>query len=162
MKKIIVATVLAGGLVGSASAFAADLAIAKAVPAKAPPMVASPVYDWSGFYAGLHVGHDWGRAHVIDNGVLTEDAVPMNGVIGGALAGINWQAGAFVYGLEGDFGITALRGSGAPPPPPPGPAPAPGPVTGPGPAPAPPPVAPPPPNQYKVDVNGHIRARVGV
>src|SRR3954471_12117273 len=120
MKKIIVATVLAGGLVGSASAFAADLAIAKPVPAKAPPTVASPVYDWSGFYAGLHVGHDWGRAHVIDNGVLTEDAVPMNGAIGGLLAGINWQTGTFVYGLEGDFGISGLRGHGGilPPPPP--------------------------------------------
>src|SRR3954452_24481909 len=118
MKKIIVATVLAGGLVGSASAFAAALAIAKAVPAKAPPMVASPLYDWAGFYAGLHVGHDWGRAHVIDNGVLTEDAAPMNGVIGGALAGINWQAWAFVFGLEGDFGVANLRGSGTITPPP--------------------------------------------
>src|SRR3954469_12094038 len=106
----------------SLPAGAADLSVPRApVYAKAPPIV-SAGYDWSGFYAGAHAGYDWGRAHVIDNGVLTENAVPMNGAIGGALAGINWQSGSFVYGVEGDFGLSGLRGHGDPPlPPPPSP-----------------------------------------
>ena len=63
----------------SLPASAADLSVPRApLYAKAPPIV-SAGYDWSGFYAGAHAGYEWGRAHVIDNGVLTENAVPMDG-----------------------------------------------------------------------------------
>jgi outer membrane immunogenic protein len=130
----------------SFSAMAADLSVPRApVYTKAPP-IESVSFDWSGFYAGAHAGYDWGRAHVIDNGVLTENAVPMNGAIGGLLAGINWQAGAFVYGLEGDFGVSDLYGHGSSPPPPPPPPPGPTPL----------------PNQYDVNLSGNLRARIGV
>src|SRR4051794_34801853 len=91
-------------------ASAADLSVPRApVYTKASPVI-SQGYDWSGFYAGAHAGYDWGRAHVIDNGVLTENSVPMNGAIGGLLAGINWQSGSIVYGLEGDFGFPVCAG----------------------------------------------------
>ncbi len=127
----------------SKPAIAADLSRPSApVYTKAQPIAAAG-YDWSGFYAGAHVGYDWGRAHVIDNGVLTEDSAPMNGAIGGLLAGINWQTGTFVYGLEGDFGLSGLRGHGVIVPPLP---------------PAPPPL----PNQYDVNVSGNLRGRIGV
>jgi outer membrane immunogenic protein len=133
----------------SQAATAADLSRPTApVYTKAQPIAAAG-YDWSGFYIGGHAGYDWGRAHVIDNGVLTENAVPMNGAIGGLLAGINWQSGSFIYGLEGDFGLSGLRGHGTvitPPPPSP-------------PAPAP---TPPIPNQYDVNVSGNLRGRIGV
>jgi outer membrane immunogenic protein len=127
----------------SKPAIAADLSRPSApVYTKAQP-IAAVGYDWSGFYAGAHVGYDWGRAHVIDNGVLTEDSAPMNGAIGGLLAGINWQSGTFVYGLEGDFGLSGLRGHGVI-------------------LPAPPPAPPPLPNQYDVNVSGNLRGRIGV
>ena len=59
----------------SKPAIAADLSRPSApVYTKAQP-IAAVGYDWSGFYAGAHVGYDWGRAHVIDNAVLTENAV---------------------------------------------------------------------------------------
>jgi outer membrane immunogenic protein len=135
----------------SLPAGAADLSAPRApVYAKAPPIV-SAGYDWSGFYAGAHAGYEWGRAHVIDNGVLTENAVPMDGAIGGLLAGMNWQTGIFVYGLEGDFGVSRLRGHGFP---------APGPL--PGPPPPGPLLTPVPPNLYDVDLSGNIRGRIGV
>jgi outer membrane immunogenic protein len=135
----------------SLPAGAADLSVPRApVYAKAPPIV-SAGYDWSGFYAGAHAGYEWGRAHVIDNGVLTENAAPMNGAIGGLLAGMNWQTGIFVYGLEGDFGVSRLRGHGTLGPPPPPPPPPPGPP--------PPPAL---PNLYDVDLSGNIRGRIGV
>src|SRR4051795_5506751 len=132
-------------------ASAADLSVPRApLYTKAQPV--TPVqFDWSGFYAGAHAGYDWGRAHVIDNGVLTENSVPMNGAIGGLLAGINWQTGMFVYGLEGDVGLSSLRGHGTLPPPPPPP-----------PTPAPPPAPLASPNAYDVDLSGNIRARIGV
>src|SRR3954447_8947880 len=135
----------------SLPAGAADLSAPRApVYAKAPPIV-SAGYDWSGFYAGAHAVYEWGRAHVIDNGVLTENAVPMDGAIGGLLAGMNWQTGIFVYGLEGDFGVSRLRGHGFP---------APGPL--PGPPPPGPLLTPVPPNLYDVDLSGNIRGRIGV
>ena len=105
----------------SVPASAADLSVPRApLYTKAQPVTAVQ-FDWSGFYAGAHAGYDWGRAHVIDNGVLTENSVPMNGAIGGLLAGFNWQSGSVVYGIEGDFGVSSLRGHGGPPPPPPPP-----------------------------------------
>lgn len=102
--------IVAAGLTGH-SAFAAD------VPApvyKAPPPVRA--YDWSGPYIGGHLGYDWGRTRVLDNGVLTEAGAPTNGVLGGLLAGYRWQRGAFVFGLEADIGAANLHGTGLPPP----------------------------------------------
>lgn len=139
-KRIWNAMMLAAALAAPAlatSALASDLAPPARPYAKAPPAAAA--YDWSGFYAGAHVGFDWGRTRIFDNGVLAESSVPMNGAIGGLLAGINWQSGAFVYGLEADFGASALRGRGARP------------------------VATPDfvANQYNVDISGHLRGRIG-
>lgn len=125
---VIVAVTLAGG-----SALAADVA----APVYKAPLPAR-AYDWSGPYVGGHLGYDWGRTRVLDNGVLTESGAPTNGVVGGLLAGMNWQSGLFVYGLEVDFGAANLRGSGIPR------------------------VVPPPPaNQYVVDWTGNVRARLG-
>ena len=126
---IIVATGLAGH-----SAFAADVA---APVYKAPPLARA--YDWSGPYIGGHLGYDWGRTRVLDNGVLTEPGAPTNGGVGGLLAGYRWQSGIFVYGLEADIGAANLRGTGLQPPPPP--------VVL--------------PNQYFVDWAGNIRGQFG-
>ena len=92
----------------------AQVASAADMPVKAPRPVAAPppVYNWTGFYVGGHVGYLWGRTHVEEDGVVTEDGVPTNGVVGGALAGYNWQYNQFVFGLEGDFGWTNANGTG--------------------------------------------------
>jgi outer membrane immunogenic protein len=77
-------------------ALAADMPL-KAPIAKAP--IAAPRYDWSGFYVGGHVGYLWGRTRVEEDGVVTEPGAPTDGVIGGVLAGYNWQNGPVVFGL---------------------------------------------------------------
>jgi outer membrane immunogenic protein len=139
MKRLLAAASALAVLAMASQASAADMAVPAPVYTKAP-VLPSSAYDWSGFYIGGHLGYDWGRARVVDNGVLTESSVPMNGVIGGGLAGYNWQMGSFVYGLEGDFGVSSLIGHGSS-------------------------VTPPvvlPPNQYKVDFSGNIRGRIGV
>src|ERR1700712_5612529 len=100
--------IVAAGLAGH-SAFAADVA---APVYKAPPPVRA--YDWSGPYIGGHLGYDWGRTRVLDNGVLTEPGAPTNGAVGGLLAGYRWQSGILVYGLEADIGAANLRGAGLP------------------------------------------------
>lgn len=92
----------------------AQLVSAADMPVKAPVMqapVATP-YDWSGFYVGGHLGYFWGKTRVEENGVVTESGAPTNGVVGGALVGVNWQSGPLVFGLEGDFGWSNAHGVG--------------------------------------------------
>jgi outer membrane immunogenic protein len=108
-KLIVSAAVAIGAVLGIGAASAADMAPQMYTKA---PVVADPAYDWSGFYVGGHVGYLWGRTRVVDDGVLTESGAPTNGIVGGVLAGYNWQTGPLVYGLEGDFGLADARGQG--------------------------------------------------
>jgi len=89
-----------------------QVALAADMPLKAP--IAAPPYDWSGFYVGGHIGYLWGRTRVEEDGVVTEPGAPTDGVIGGVLAGYNWQNGPVVFGLEGDFGWIHAHGVGQP------------------------------------------------
>jgi outer membrane immunogenic protein len=88
-----------------------------------PPVVAPPVvYNWSGFYIGGHLGGKWadhdgdinfdqvvgftplGLAAFGTGGNDSETAF-----IGGGQIGFNWQAGGWVFGIEGDFSATSAE-----------------------------------------------------
>ena len=78
----------------SVAANAADMAV------KAPP-IPEPPYNWSGPYVGANFGGAWtsGSLNIPNNnlyGGLTE-------FIAGVQAGYNFQAGHFLFGVEGDF-----------------------------------------------------------
>ena len=87
----------------AAPARAADLSVAPLY--KAPPAVQA--YNWSGFYLGANGGGGWGTSNWSTLGSFNVSG----GVIGGT-AGMNWQAGHAVFGLEGDLDWSGLRGSG--------------------------------------------------
>jgi outer membrane immunogenic protein len=106
MNKLLIAAVSLFAL--AVPAVAADMAV-KAPVYKAP---IAPASDWSGFYLGGHAGFMWGRTTVWEDGDLFEKNARTNGFVGGALAGVNWQNGAWVLGLEGDFGWTDAHGTG--------------------------------------------------
>lgn len=104
-------------------------------PAQAQTALAIVPYNWTGFYVGVNAGCTWGPWDASSNQIIfdpsaTHDA-KVNGALGGLQAGYNWQAGGWVYGLEGDIQITGAKDTdawtapGVPPPPPP--------QTGPGP-----------------------------
>jgi len=93
-------------------ATAADMPV-KGPVYKAPAAIVA--YNWSGFYVGGHVGYLWGKTRVEEDGVITEPGAKTNGIVGGVLAGVNWQTGPYVLGLEGDFGWTRAHGNGPPP-----------------------------------------------
>jgi opacity protein-like surface antigen len=96
------------------------LATAADMPVKAPayrPVATTYAYDWSGFYLGGHVGYFWGKTRAEEDGEIIEPGAKTNGIVGGVLAGVNWQTGPAVFGLEGDFGWTNARGTGATPQP---------------------------------------------
>ena len=107
--KIIVGLFAASAAIGSASA--ADLAARPYT--KAPPL--SPVYNWTGPYVGIEGGGGKGRSTQTDPGFLLLLAADgrydvKGGFVGGTL-GHNWQMGSWVFGLEGDYSWSDIKGS---------------------------------------------------
>lgn len=96
----------------SLPATAADLAKRPYVKATA---YAEPVYDWSGFYVGAHVGYAWGDEHDNLSQVVgaNADKFDVNGAVGGVHGGYNWQSNKFVFGIEADFDGSGVQGSQA-------------------------------------------------
>jgi outer membrane immunogenic protein len=110
----VLTTAMVGAILGMGSAYAADL------PVKAPVVVA-PAPSWAGFYIGLNAGAGSGEGTytlapsgcfltgacgggVAANPLRTFKEDHLNTFfVGGGQAGYNWQAGNFVYGLEGDI-----------------------------------------------------------
>jgi outer membrane immunogenic protein len=114
---------IAGISLGLSAASAADLS-----PAPAPVYVKAPVeapFSWTGFYLGASAGGTWGNANFTGtpNGdFLTGEPTiipPLSAVTSGTLkplgyiigeqAGVNWQVGQFVLGLETDFSGWGMR-----------------------------------------------------
>lgn len=75
---------------------------------KAPPRSVVSYYNWTGFYAGINVGYGFAKSDW--SAVPTASNKP-KGVLAGGTVGYNWQSGAFVYGLEGDFDWSNVKGS---------------------------------------------------
>jgi outer membrane immunogenic protein len=81
----------------AAPASAADL---RARPAPPPPPVVAAIYDWSGFYIGANGG--WGQSrNCVDFGTFPDGCRERDGGLAGGQLGYRWQAGTWVFGLEG-------------------------------------------------------------
>lgn len=114
----------------------AALAIAAGTAIAGPASAAEPfTARWSGFYAGLNLGYGWGastRSMTFDPNDVTSfagtcggvfggtcaqpAADKVNGVIGGAQVGYNWQLNRnLLLGVETDFQLSRLNGSGTSP-----------------------------------------------
>src|SRR5262245_35845138 len=110
-RHVIVAAVMAVAAAGSAQRAHAD-----GMPYEGRRPVGL-MYNWSGFYAGVHLGGDWGNTQAVDlngyNAVGDNWDAETSGVMGGAQLGYNWQSGPWVVGLEGDLGVLGLSGSGS-------------------------------------------------
>lgn len=107
MKKFFLASAALVAL--AAGAQAADLGSPRMPIAAA---VVSPVFNWTGFYLGAHLGYGSGSTGWV---FLTGPAttVPSNpkGAFGGLQLGYNWQINNFVLGLETDLSIAGFRDS---------------------------------------------------
>lgn len=106
--------VAAGTVACVCSAKAADLPIRPAPAPVAPVVYAPPVYNWSGFYVGGHVGGGFEDLKWSDPfNSAVNDTFNGGGFLGGAQIGANAQFNWLVVGLEGDFSWTSLiKGSG--------------------------------------------------
>jgi outer membrane immunogenic protein len=111
MKRMLFAGAIA--LSAVAPALAADLP--SAPPPQAPaayvPVVA-PVYNWSGIYVGINGGYAFGSTNwspaAPDIGTGTFNT---NGGLVGGTAGVNFQSGQIVFGIEGDWDWADIKGT---------------------------------------------------
>ncbi len=119
-----VAGLLAATTLGIGVAAATDLPVRVAprvVQAPAPMYSPMPVYNWSGFYVGGHIGGAWSNATTSDptgaNFAPAGSNISNNGsgFIGGGQIGYNWQRGNWVFGVQGDMAWTGINASAADP-----------------------------------------------
>jgi outer membrane immunogenic protein len=88
--------------------FAADMP--RPASYKAPIYVAP--FSWTGFYVGINGGYGWGKSNwtVTGFGVSTGDFNVKGPLVGGTI-GYNLQTGVWVWGIEGDFDASWIKGS---------------------------------------------------
>jgi outer membrane immunogenic protein len=112
MKKVLLVTASLIALGAAAPAVAADLGARPYT--KAPAMMVA-VYDWSGFYIGANGG--WGSSRncwdilPLAGGVAAEGCHNATGGTIGGQVGYRWQAGTWVFGLEGQGNWADFKGS---------------------------------------------------
>jgi outer membrane immunogenic protein len=106
----LIASIIVG--LGIGSARAADF---PSVPLRAP--VAAPIFNWTGFYAGIHGGWGWGDAdrtlgandELFGSGIGSHE---IDGGIFGGHMGFNWQLSPnWLVGLEASIAWSGMDGS---------------------------------------------------
>lgn len=105
----------------ASSAIAADLGARAPAPYQAPP-TPPPVFSWTGCYVGANIGGGWASNSSNDvagavTGVAGADlgSHTASGFIGGGQIGCDYQAGVWVFGLQGMFDGSAMQGSNTDP-----------------------------------------------
>jgi outer membrane immunogenic protein len=101
-------TLIAAAMVLTASghALAADLPLPGLPPSPSPI-----VYNWTGLYLGINGGFGTGNSNWSDGPIGTTGSFPTSGFLIGGTAGINYQIGEYVFGIEGDGDWTNLHGN---------------------------------------------------
>jgi len=88
-------------------------------PAVVPDVFTAPVafpavrlYNWTGAYVGINGGGAWGRPDWTSVPDATSGTYNLSGGLVGGTLGYNLQTdGPFVWGVEGDFGWSGVRGT---------------------------------------------------
>ena len=107
MRQITPALVL-GAFVALMSASVSSAADIPRPAYKAPAFTPEPIFTWSGFYVGVHGGYGWNN-YTGDDPVAGSSTGQAKGWLGGLQLGYNYQLGAFVLGVEGDFSFADVK-----------------------------------------------------
>jgi outer membrane immunogenic protein len=103
--RVILAGIAAVAVAAIPAAHAADLS-----PAYKAPAYVEPVYaNWSGFYVGINGGYGFGTS----DWDIPAVSVDENGALVGGTLGYNFQTGSWVWGIEGDFDWSWMKGDTA-------------------------------------------------
>jgi len=103
MKKLLLAGVAVTALYAG-SANAADLA--RPAPVYVPRPVVVPLFTWTGCYAGGNGGGLWAADTWTDTVFGGFGSNTASGGLGGLQGGCNYQVGAWVFGIQGDYDWT--------------------------------------------------------
>ena len=106
----LVALVFASGL-ATLPADAADVG-RRAAPVRQAVAPVAHVYSWQGFYIGGHIGAGEARFGGVYKSIgsrVFADDLNVKGVLGGIHGGYNWDFGAWVVGVEGDYSFSRWR-----------------------------------------------------
>jgi outer membrane immunogenic protein len=99
MKKLLLATVALAVLGATAPAFGADMGAGPYY--NRAPAYAAPLYNWTGFYLGAHLGGAFSSSNNFNGLVLSDYSARL---MGGFQAGADWQfAPNWVVGAEGQY-----------------------------------------------------------
>jgi outer membrane immunogenic protein len=116
MRKTTLATAAAILIATTAAGSAADMAM------KAPYAAPAPIWSWTGFYIGGHVGAGWGTTESTLSTVSAPGfpAAAVNlpiaqnsrsGFLGGGQIGYNFQSGWAVFGVQADIAGLDVKGT---------------------------------------------------
>src|SRR5437016_3814000 len=98
MKKTLLALVALATVGAAAPALGADLG---APYYNKTPAYAAPIYNWTGFYIGGHLGGVFSGSGDFSGLVLSDSSARL---LGGVQAGVDWQfAPNWVFGAEGQY-----------------------------------------------------------
>jgi outer membrane immunogenic protein len=106
MKHLFIASVALLALAAAGPAGAADMR-ARAPVYKAPAPIVT--YNWTGCYVGVNVGYGWARKQWSDGGVEFASH-SADGVVGGGQIGCDYQTGPWVFGIQGMFDWSGMKG----------------------------------------------------
>jgi outer membrane immunogenic protein len=110
-KALLMSTVLA---TMGAPALAADMLV------KAPRPLTVPVWSWTGFYLGGHLGGGWAKSDWFEDFSQSATGAPVGfhdvsispaGFIGGGQVGFDYQTGWVVLGIQADADLASLKGT---------------------------------------------------
>jgi outer membrane immunogenic protein len=91
------------------SALAADLAVRRPPPPAYLPPVVVPLYSWTGCYVGGNAGGIWAKSEWNDTVFGGFGDSTASGGLGGVQVGCNYQVGAWVFGVQGDYDWTRAK-----------------------------------------------------
>jgi outer membrane immunogenic protein len=113
--RLTLAAATLAALAGSATA--ADLGARAPAPYQ-PPSPPPPLFSWTGCYIGGNIGGGWASHSSNDvtgavTGVIGADlgSHTASGFIGGGQIGCDYQAGVWVFGVQGMFDGSGMQGS---------------------------------------------------
>lgn len=67
-------------------------------------------HDWTGAYVGVNAGYGFGYQEQYDDSDFDSGNQDIDGFIGGAQIGANYQADSFVFGVEADLQFANIEG----------------------------------------------------
>ncbi len=108
VRKLLLACFGCVAVLAGSPAHAADLGTRPVY--KAPPPIAPlPLLSWTGCYLGANVGFGWAPKRWSDDGIEFASHTA-TGVVGGGQIGCDYQTGPWVFGIQGMFDGSGMKG----------------------------------------------------